>query len=447
MIRLRSFLFVAFSLVIAGGAANAQNFTWQATYGEPSTGVPTDSVISISINGNGHIFAGAVVPNGPYSSLNIGVFRSADKGNSWQMLQNPLNDQGGAIPLGPVYGCTPNGYVFMGSGTSIYRANEDGTNITAERLEPGASYDPQITSVAFTPDNKVVVATGISGIYMSYDYGMTWGGTGEGGESVSFANSDDYPSYVACSPQGILYAASATQLSSKSSSSANWQYIEGSFAGFGNGISFAFDRNDNIITGGSKGIFRSSDKGNSWTQLTTPTSNSSTYALAVTGNGIIFCSPSDANGDESGIYVSTDTGRNWTEVNSGLSNTFVNSLVIDQQGFVLAGTGSGVYKSVVSADGVKQISSDIPSTYTLEQNHPNPVASNTTIRFSLPEPSVVSIKVYDVTGLQVADIANGFYSAGIYDASFDASKLPAGMYIYRMEAGGHVQSRTLVVLP
>ena len=60
---------------------------------------------------------------------------------------------------------------------------------------------------------------------------------------------------------------------------------------------------------------------------------------------------------------------------------------------------------------------------------------------------MVSINVYDVTGKQVAEIANGFYSPGTYDASFDGAKLPSGMYIYRMEAEGQSLSRSFMILP
>ena len=441
MIRLLSIFFVAVALFFTTGSAKAQNF-WAPA------GLQGDSVGSIVIDGSGRIFVGVVThEQNVFTPPNVGVFRSDDNGNTWVMLKNPRNDQGGTVNLGPVYGFTPNGKLYMGGvtggGRALYRSDDTGGNIVADSITEFASTDPSITSMAFAPNGQIYIATGSSGLYISDENGNNW----EGNVAVNFPNSDDYPSYIACSPQGILYAASATQLSEKNSMSGPWVSVGGSFSGFGDAPSFAFDKNGNIVAGGNNGLFYSNNNGNSWTTLTNPGSSGSSYALAVAANGDVFCGPNDFLGNESGLYVSTDTGGSWTATTSGLTNTYANGFAINRSGIVFAATYGGVFQSVASTGGVKEIAGDIPTTITLEQNYPNPVVSNSTIHFSIPDPAMVSIKVYDVTGMEIADFANCFYAAGTYDVSFDGSQLQSGMYIYRIEAGGQSLSRTFVVLP
>jgi xylan 1,4-beta-xylosidase len=78
-------------------------------------------------------------------------------------------------------------------------------------------------------------------------------------------------------------------------------------------------------------------------------------------------------------------------------------------------------------------SSQIPKTYVLEQNYPNPFALSTTIGFGIPEKSFVSLKVYNLLGQEVAVIAEREFPSGVHSVTFDASHLPCGMYLYKIK--------------
>ena len=95
--------------------------------------------------------------------------------------------------------------------------------------------------------------------------------------------------------------------------------------------------------------------------------------------------------------------------------------------------------------GTSDVKSGSTSSFSLDQNYPNPVASETKIGYSLSERTPVSITVHDVLGREVASMVNATKEAGSYSVNFDASKLSAGMYIYTMNAGGKTIEKTMTV--
>jgi hypothetical protein len=88
----------------------------------------------------------------------------------------------------------------------------------------------------------------------------------------------------------------------------------------------------------------------------------------------------------------------------------------------------------------------VPAVYALEQNHPNPFNPGTTIRYSLPERSYVTLTVFNTLGQKVGSLVQGEQEAGYHEVRFDASSLSSGVYLYRLAAGSFVQTRRLVVI-
>jgi len=121
-------------------------------------------------------------------------------------------------------------------------------------------------------------------------------------------------------------------------------------------------------------------------------------------------------------------GSNWrehVEVDSG-----VDTYVVD-------------FRSIV---GVAGDGGELPRKTRLEQNYPNPFNPTTTIEFALFRSAYVSLKVYSFLGAQVATLLSGVRSAGMHSVRWDASRLPSGVYFCRMEVGGLIDTKKLLLL-
>jgi hypothetical protein len=87
-----------------------------------------------------------------------------------------------------------------------------------------------------------------------------------------------------------------------------------------------------------------------------------------------------------------------------------------------------------------------PPEYALEQNYPNPFNPTTEIRYSLPRSGRVRLSVYDMLGREVARPVDGVQTAGHRSSVFDASRLPNGIYFYRLVAGGFSRIMKMAVI-
>jgi len=87
-----------------------------------------------------------------------------------------------------------------------------------------------------------------------------------------------------------------------------------------------------------------------------------------------------------------------------------------------------------------------PQRIHLFQNYPNPFNPTTTIDFELPMEGVVSLALYDVTGRKVRDLVNRIHPAGYHTVIIQADGLASGVYLCRIEVGGFVAVRRLVLL-
>jgi len=114
-----------------------------------------------------------------------------------------------------------------------------------------------------------------------------------------------------------------------------------------------------------------------------------------------------------------------------------------------------VVSAVVATDGYHTYAATIgeaakggslPSEYALSQNYPNPFNPRTTISFSLPVASHVSLEIYNVMGQRVTTVADGFYEAGVHACEWDGSAVASGVYFYRIETPEFVETKKMMLL-
>jgi hypothetical protein len=107
-----------------------------------------------------------------------------------------------------------------------------------------------------------------------------------------------------------------------------------------------------------------------------------------------------------------------------------------------------VYAGFASPTSIEEIeiNESIPSDFVLEQNYPNPFNPVTTIEFKIPEQTQVNLKIYDITGSEVAELVNEVKNAGNYRVTFTADNLASGIYIYRIQTNTFSAAKKLMLM-
>jgi len=95
---------------------------------------------------------------------------------------------------------------------------------------------------------------------------------------------------------------------------------------------------------------------------------------------------------------------------------------------------------------VQQISSEVPTVYSLEQNYPNPFNPVTNINYSIVTGGEVKVTLFDISGKEVDVLVNGVQSPGKYSISYNASRLPSGVYFYRIQAEGFTDTKKMILV-
>lgn len=118
---------------------------------------------------------------------------------------------------------------------------------------------------------------------------------------------------------------------------------------------------------------------------------------------------------------------------------FEPGLFISLAGAIIDGVRWGI---IVGVDGDREIA---PSEFTLHQNHPNPFNPITKIAFDLPHRALVRLAVFDILGREVALLVHSEQERGSNSIVFDGESLASGVYFYRLQVGGSVLTKKMIV--
>ena len=88
----------------------------------------------------------------------------------------------------------------------------------------------------------------------------------------------------------------------------------------------------------------------------------------------------------------------------------------------------------------------LPHLFLLQQNYPNPFNPNTKISYQLPVAGIVTLKIFDILGKEVATLVDEYKPAGIYDVQFTMNNLSSGVYFYQLKAGTFTQTKKMILL-
>ena len=152
---------------------------------------------------------------------------------------------------------------------------------------------------------------------------------------------------------------------------------------------------------------------------------------------------------EEGILRSVDFGATWAPYNNALPTTHLTSLLIGpfSDTMFVSTTTHGVLKVWNYLTGVTETHM-LPGKIGLLQNYPNPFNPSTKIQFTIPEGTYgrTSLRVYDLLGREVATLVNEEMRPGTYERTLDAAGLASGIYFYRLQSGGFVETKKLAVV-
>ena len=100
----------------------------------------------------------------------------------------------------------------------------------------------------------------------------------------------------------------------------------------------------------------------------------------------------------------------------------------------------------LSIVGVESTSNELPTKFSLEQNFPNPFNPSTTINFSIPETSFVTLKIFNSLGEEIESLASEELGAGNYKYDWNANNLPSGIYFHKIHSNEFTHNRKMILI-
>ncbi|MCX6165392.1 MAG: T9SS type A sorting domain-containing protein [Ignavibacteriae bacterium] len=352
-----------------------------------------------------------------------------------------------------IYGIDASSALVSGSGSTsyVYKTSNGGNTWTQVFSQVGGFINSILKSCKVShPNELVLTGTPVGGrwtIFASDDYGTTWDSSGvlnipQVGSETGFNNS----ATVIHHPGGVVawFGTNNTRMYRFFTDDGNAGFISQPTTGQAYIISINFA--DSLIgfAGGSTGLLFTSNSGSNWSSVSGVPGSGSINGISYTDNiGEVFITRGTS------IYKTTNAGVNWS-VATTQTGTYKYMQGVDnrtQGNFnIWAIRDNGGISKYTFTIGIKSISTEVPSNYSLSQNYPNPFNPTTNVQFSIPNVQFVTLKVYDILGKEVATLVNEKLNAGTYETSFDGSNLTSGIYFYSLETQSYKETKKMIMI-
>lgn len=351
------------------------------------------------------------------------IIKSTDAGQTWVNLNSGVSEE-----LEDVYFHNENKGFAVGI-DGILRTDDGGQSWTQLEVE-NADY---LRAVSFANENDGVTVSIGREVFLTSDGGESW--THIDGNFPDFSSLLD----VDFVNDSVAYVTGNNGLIYKSTDGCkSWSELSSEVSGTLRSVSF-FDQNNGVVFG-SNNIF-TTDGGQTWSEVETPS--------FFVGAEAQFINPQQcfAVGASGKIIKSIDGGMTWTEQESGTSSILRSIYFTDEN----TGIAVGYDGTIVRTDngGVTSVNSsedEFPNRFRLSQNYPNPFNPSTTISYSIPKQSKVSLKIYDILGSEITELVNGEKAVGSYKVNFDASNLSSGIYFYTLKTNNSVLTKKMMLI-
>jgi uncharacterized delta-60 repeat protein len=461
---------------------------WMQTYNGP--GNENDQVVAIAVDLSGNIYVTGFSWAGGLKEDYATIKYNSNGVQQWvQRYDGPGSFYDEPISmavdnLGNVY---VTGFSY-GSGTNndfaTIKYNTNGVIQWIQRYNGSENSDDHAYSIALDNSHNVYVTGQINGNNSNYQT-IKYNSNGAFQWSQEYngpRDSIDIATSVTVDNTGDIYVTGySTGINSlfdyatiKYNSNGIQQWVQ-RYNGTGNSDDMAnsidTDNSNNIyVTGGSTGSGNNMDmvtiKYNSsgaqqWLQRFNGSSNNYDFAVTVKldlfGNVYITGSSYETQySDYTTIKYNSTGSQLWMKNYNGPGNNIdnANDLFIDSAANVYV-TGKSVGSNSNSdfatikysqTIGISQVSTEIPSTFSLSQNYPNPFNPVTNIEFNIPKASIVRISVYDLQGREIETLVYQNLNAGSYKVDWDASKYSSGIYYYKITAGSFIETKKMVLV-
>jgi photosystem II stability/assembly factor-like uncharacterized protein len=145
------------------------------------------------------------------------------------------------------------------------------------------------------------------------------------------------------------------------------------------------------------------------------------------------------------ILRTNDGGVSWNPQNSPTAVLGNMNFVNAETGWIVGNNGAILKTITGGLTNIQQTSTITPKNFSLSQNYPNPFNPVTNIKFSLPSTQYTILKIFDITGREVATLVNEKLQAGEYEFMFDSNELSSGVYFYQLRTDKFIQTRKMVL--